>query len=157
MRFHFRLDTLLRSRKVERDNAQRAYSDAQNAVQVQLTLIKQMYEEIDRARLVAEQHEASGKAVAGPLVQIDEFIEGQKIRIKRAREKARELMVIAEEKHEILIKKMQEHKVLERLKEKKQIEFKKEQNKRLNAKIDDIVTMRAAQNRDPQGRRRGDL
>jgi flagellar export protein FliJ len=143
MRFHFRLDTLMRQRKVDRDTAQRIYSEAQSAVQAQLAFIKRLYDEVDQARMMVDERQASQKSTAPALVQIDEFIQGQKIRIKAAREKARELMFIAEEKHEILTLKMQDFKVLERLKEKKQAEFKKEQLKAFNDEMDDLVIMRA--------------
>jgi len=143
MKFHFRLDPLMRQRKVDRDTAQRIYSEAQNAVQLQMAAIKKLYAEIDEARIFAEKRQKTPSAGAAALVQADEFIEGQKVRIKAARERARELMMIAEEKHEILIQKMQDFKVLERLKEKKQIEFRKEKLKQYNEEIDDIVTMRA--------------
>ena len=70
------------------------------------------------------------------------FITGQKIRIENSRAKARELMLVAEEKHEALIEKMQAHKMIERLKEKKKEEHKIEMRKKLAKQLDDITLMR---------------
>ncbi len=144
MKFNFRLETLMRQRGAERDAAQRIYAEAQNQVQVQLALIKRFYEELDNARLLCDQKQSSPGAKSDGLVQIDEYIDGQKIRIRLAREKARELMAVAEEKLEILVDKMQAYKVLEKLKDKKKLEFKKEYKKKQAKDLDDMTVMRTA-------------
>jgi flagellar export protein FliJ len=61
-----------------------------------------------------------------------------------AREKARELMAVAEEKHEILIEASQAFRILEKLKEKKREEFKIQYNKKQAKEQDDITIMRMA-------------
>jgi len=142
MKFNFRLDTLMRHRKLLRDEAQREFQDAQNAVQKQLALIKSMYQELDNARFGAEKIQKQGGSCLPQLVQIEEYIEGQKIRIQQARQKARELLQVAEQKQEILIEKMQEHKVLEKLKEKQAASHRKEVSKRERINSDDMVLMR---------------
>ncbi len=142
MKFKFRLDTILRHRKNEQDIAQRDYSIAQQAVREQLAAIKRMYAIIDKSREQIEGLQKGGGACAHKICSLEQFIDGQKIIIERARQQARELMKFEEEKHEILLNKMQEHKLLEKMKEKKKEEFKKMKNKRQQKIIDDMVTMR---------------
>jgi len=148
MRFRFRLETVMRQRKAEQDMAQREYHLAQANVQEQLNLIKRMYSQVDDAREMADKTAAKGGAQAQALAQFEEFIIGQQEFIKRARQKARELMQIAEEKLEILTEKMQSFKVLEKLKEKQKEEFKLKAKKKELKEIDDISIMRAAVKKD---------
>ncbi len=144
MVFQFRYETVLKQRKAEQDVASREYHEAQAAVQTQMTKIKRMYALIDEARERAEEMERSGGKKAQAILQIEEFIGVQKIAIQRERDKARELMAVAEEKLEVLTEKMQAFKILEKLKEKKKTEFRKEQNKRWNKEADDLTVMRTA-------------
>ncbi len=141
MKFKFRLEVLKRQRKAEQDIAQRDYANAQLAVREQMALIESMYKKIDEARVEADRLQARGGSCAKALQGVDFFISGQKKLIEVARHKARSLMAIEEEKHEILVSKVQDHKILEKLKEKKKIEFKKQKRKLENKEIDDIVTM----------------
>lgn len=141
MKFNFRLDVLKRQRKIDQDEAQREYATAQKNVRDQLARIESMYKKIDDARLLSDQLQATGGTCSGSLKNISSFIANQKTRITNERLVARELMAIEEEKHEILIKKMQDHKVLENLKAKKKEEHKKLMNKKEIKKTEDIVTM----------------
>jgi len=142
MKFTFRLETLMRHRKVLRDEAQREYLIAQSYLQDQMTRIKEMYAELDLARLRAEQIQIQGGNCSAQLMHLDDYIQGQKVRIHAARQKARELMQIAEEKHEVLTEKLKDHKMLEKLKEQKKLEYKKMKNKIAQAEIDDMSIMR---------------
>lgn len=144
MKFSFRLETVMRQRAAERDAAQRVYAEAQGQVQNQLALIKRMYAELDAARLLSDQKQSEPGTKSQDLIQIDDYIDGQKIRIRLAREKARELMAIAEEKLEILVDRLQAFKVLEKLKEKKKHEYKIAHNKKLAKELDDLTIMRTA-------------
>lgn len=144
MRFRFRLETVMRQRRVERDTAQRDYSEAQSHVQNQLLKIKKMYDQIDEARANAEKLERQGGPHANQLVQTEEFITGQIILIQQERETARELMMVAEQKLEVLTEKLQAFKILEKLKEKKREEFRKERNRRTDKEIDDLTVMRSS-------------
>ena len=141
-KFKFRLDRLLRQRKAELDMAQKVYYEAQVKVQEQLALIQSQYKDLDSARERIEQLEKQGGNFILQVETLHSFITGQKIRIENSRAKARELMLVAEEKHEALIEKMQAHKMIERLKEKKKEEHKIEMRKKLAKQLDDITLMR---------------
>lgn len=142
MKFKFRLDSILRHRKIEQDMAQREFSVAQQAVRDQLAHIKKLYAAIDFSRKKIEEMQMSGGSCSAQITSIESFIEGQKLVIEKARSKARELMQVEEEKHEALVEKMQKLKILEKIKENKKEEFKKAQKKKFQKNIDDIVTMR---------------
>jgi flagellar export protein FliJ len=142
MKFNFRLKTLMKQRKVEQDVAQREYSEAQHNVTLQLTKIRSLYDESDFTRFKKQEAQKNGTVTSTDLNHMEEFIEGTKVRIKLAREEARELMAIAEEKHEILAEKAKDHKVMEKLQEKRLSEFKKAKNKRMHRQLDDLMIMR---------------
>ena len=141
-KFKFRLETLKKQRKVAQDLAQREYAEAQKAVQDQLGHIQAMYESSDKTRMDNEQLQFQGGACADRLRMNEEYIEGLKIKIQRARQKARELMQVAEEKLEILSEKRKDLKILEKLKENREAEHKKEYKKKEAKALDDITSMR---------------
>jgi flagellar FliJ protein len=142
MKFKFRLESVMRHRKVERDLAEREHAEALNNLNRKLGAIKQMYVDIDEARVKASNVTSAGGQGWGELVQVEEFIVGQKVRIERARMEARDLMTIVEEKHELLVSAAQRMKVLEKLKEKKLAEFKTASKKHELAQLEDIIILR---------------
>jgi flagellar export protein FliJ len=141
-KFKFKLEVLRRQRKIEQEIAQREHAEAQKAVRDQLAFVKKLYGQIDSARVTADSIQSQGGNFAQALQQIEDFISGQKVKIEFERKKARELMSIEEEKHEVLVAKMQAFKVLEKLKEKQQDQFRKDYNKKLVKDQDDMVTMK---------------
>ncbi len=141
MAFKFGLDTVLKHRGRLEDVAQREYAEAQAAVDECLTQIERMYQRSDEVR--EEIAEAEQTGTAGKLAEIREmehFLSGQKIRIERMRLKARELLQLAEEKHEALIVAARERKILVKLKEKKLFEY-RAWLQRIEAKEQDDLTM----------------
>lgn len=148
MKFKFRLETVMRQRKAEQDIAQREYAEAQLNVRDQLARIEKMYTDIDEARMMSDQINSKGGACAEHLASIEEFIAGQKLKIEIARKRARELMAVEEEKHEVLVEKVQALKILEKLKERKKDEFKKLVKKKEIKEAEDIVIMKFNNTRD---------
>ena len=107
-----------------------------------MSLIKSLYEKLDFAFEEIEKIQKIGGACGSQLMQIDDFLTGQKIKIQRARTYARELMSAEEEKHEKLIEKLQAHKIIEKLKIKQKEQFRKDKNKKINKEVDDLATIR---------------
>jgi len=141
-KFNFRLETLKRQRKIAQDIAQREYAEAQKKVRDQLEHIQKLYSEVDFAREQSESIQLAGGQCRDQLIALEEFINGQKIKINNARSVARELMQEAEELLEVLTIKTQEFKIIEKLKEKKTEEYRKEKIKKQNKDIDDLVITR---------------
>lgn len=142
MKFRFKFAAVEKHRKIMMDLARRDYLEAQSQVDAKLAEIKGLYQTIDDARERAAQGQMNGTLQASDLVQIDEFINGQNIRIDRARREVRELMSIAEDKHEILLEKVKEHKAMLKLRERHFEEFKQEVKKISQKQMDDQAVMR---------------
>lgn len=142
MKFKFTLEAVKKHRKILKGLAQREFEQAKMAVDLKNEQINMMYEAIDEARLEAENIQLQENAKAGPLLQIEDFIIGQNIRIHKARLEVRELMAALEEKQEALVEKVKELKIIERLEEKQNETFKKEVNKKLQIEADDMTIMR---------------
>jgi flagellar FliJ protein len=141
MKFHFPFEKLLEHRQRQEDEAQRIYLIAQNQLEAAQAELRAMYESITRTRQQAGFMRSAGGSVVGQLVQTDEFISGQEVRITRQKERIRELASVAEEKHAILVEASQEVKKVTKLREKMFERF-KDRLKKLEAKeLDDIVTM----------------
>jgi flagellar export protein FliJ len=142
MKFKFRLEVLRRQRKAELDVAQREYAQAQKNVRDQMILIDRLYKEIDDSRIYAVQLNLKGGRCSEELRTVDEFVTGQKVKINLARQKARELMSIEEEMHEVLVEKDRALKVLEKLKEKQKEDHKKAVRRKEAKAAEDLVIMK---------------
>ncbi|MCB0407059.1 MAG: flagellar export protein FliJ [Bdellovibrionales bacterium] len=143
MKFRFKLESLLKYRNQLKDEAQRDYRSAQFKVDQCLGEIQKMYEQMDQSRnLISQKERAKSNDQIPMILSSHDFISGQKIKIERKRQEARELMSIAEQKLEILIAKTQDFEVLKKLKERQHESFKKEKKKKENKQLDDLVTMR---------------
>ncbi len=142
MGFEFRLETLLKNRKREEENARKVYVKAQLAVDQSLKKIDSLWRDIDTTRKNMENEQVAGGKKSEYLAGLDEFIKGCKIRIEKEKICLRELSMIAEEKREIFIEAVKEFKILEKIKEKKAKEYKIEKTKRETKEIDNLVTTR---------------
>lgn len=145
MAFRFGLETVLKHRHRVEEVAQREFADAQAAVDQCLSEIEAMYRRLDEVReeiLVAQQRGSASELEM--IREMETFVTGQKVRIERLRLKARELLIVAEEKHEALITAAQERKVMVKLKEKKFAEYKAWLARMEAKELDDVVSVRTA-------------
>jgi|SaaInlStandDraft_6_1057023.scaffolds.fasta_scaffold18565_2 flagellar protein FliJ len=142
MAFKFNLETLLKHRKRVEEEAQRVYFEAKSKADAALAEIEQMYDKIDEARQRAEALETEGGDVSQYVIQIDQFIMGQKLKIEMKKVIVRELLSEAEEKHELLTEASQEFKIIEKLKENKKAEYLKIKRKKEQKKLDENSVIR---------------
>lgn len=143
MKFRFRLETLLKHRGALKDEAQRVWMEAQNEVNDCLEKIQDMYKQVDQSRQTIASSEKAGVVnQTAVFVSTNEFLKGQKVRIERKRQEARELMTVAEQRREEMVAAIQEYEVLKKLKERKKQEFLKTKKAREAKEMDDLVTMR---------------
>lgn len=145
MAFRFALNTVLNHRKRMEEVAQREFSEAQADVDRCLNELEGMYRRVDEVRVEISNLERIGTPDSLSTIQeMHSFINGHKIRIERVRLKARELLIIAEEKHEALIAAAREKKILVKLKEKRFAEY-RSWLQRIEAKeLDDLTMVRTA-------------
>ncbi len=80
------------------------------------------------------------------LVQIDEFISGQGVRIALQKKRVREYKAIVEEAQELLLEAAKERKIYEKLREQRLAEFKDSEKKRELKRVDDMVSTRFGRN-----------
>ncbi len=145
MAFRFGLSTVLKHRQRMEEVAQREFAEAQGAVDECLRAIEAMYQRMDEVReeILLAQKEGDAHHLH-QIVEMEGFLNGQKVRIDRLRLKARELLVVAEIKHEALIEAAKEKKILVKLKEKRFAEYKDRLNRIELKELDDLTQMRTA-------------
>lgn len=142
MKFKFSLENLLKVRKNEEVLAQQNFFEAKSNLDICLRDIDDMYKRIDHYREQSVTLMRGEGTNSSFLFQIDEYIWGQEEKIKSARQKARELMQIVEEKEEILVNAAKEYKIIEKLREKRLESFLEEVKRKELHEMDDMATMR---------------
>ncbi|MGE0761657.1 MAG: flagellar export protein FliJ [Bdellovibrionales bacterium] len=144
MAFVFKFETLRKHRKRIEDEAQRIYLQARTELDDCLALIKSFYQSIEMARqqVAIAQKQADGQGLQ-TIRNFEHFIDGQKIRVERQRQVARELMTKVEDAQEKLIEAAREFKKIEKLKEKMKEEYKKHQKRLETKRLEDLVVIRS--------------
>jgi len=143
MKFIFAYEKLLNHYQQQEEIARRDYYDAVGKLDLEKLKYQAQWDLHDEA--VAEIYDLRLQpkgAPAGRLVQLDSFIDGQKIRIERQRQVVINHTSIVEQKQEVLIFAVKEKKTLEKLKEKKLFEFKREEVKKERKVNDELVVTR---------------
>ena len=142
MKFTFSFQKLLDHKRALEDVARRNWLEAKSSVDRADAELKAMYGQIDQARMRVGDLEREGGPRGPALAQIDEFINGQKIRIERHRLRMRELIAEAERLQEILIEAAKERKTLDKLRERRLEEYKVQRKKRELKQVDELVVTR---------------
>lgn len=140
--FRFNLENVLNVRRTAENMAQRDFQLAQAALQDEIDRLQRMFDE--KTQAFQQRHSlASGEsaAIAG-LGQIQDFLVGQEILIKRQQAKIQEYETQVERLREILRERAIETKMIEKLKEKRREEFVQERNRREVKEADDQATVR---------------
>ena len=142
MKFKFGFETLLKHRKRIEEEKQRDYFQAKQAVDEVLGRINGMYKSLDQTRDEIQKIQMGRDANIEAIKQREEYIDGLKIKIEAERHIARELMMVAEEKLQVLMEAVKEFKSLEKLKERKFQEHRRAVKKKELKSVDEMVTMR---------------
>lgn len=142
MKFKFAYENLLKHKKRLEEIAAKEFAEAQHQVAEANAELKRMYGLIDDARLRSLELESEGGQKGHVLVQIGEFILGQKKRIEGQSRVVRSLMMEAERRQEALMEAAREYKTLEKLREKRFKEFRDLVKKHELKVVDELVTTR---------------
>lgn len=142
MKFKFGLERILKHRKTVEEIQARDYAEARLELDKELNRLKLYYESIDGAREEIFKLTQQDSPDNPKMSELDSFIEGQEIRIKRQREVVREKMQIAEEKQEALRMAAIERKILDTLKDKQKENYRIESRKKEQKTIDELVVVR---------------
>ncbi len=142
MKFKFPLEKVMQHRKVLEELAQKDFEEAQSELLAQKTKLQDMQDAVVRSREEAFRRQSEGGKASPVLVQSDEFIKGQDIRMERQREKIRECESLVENLREILRQKAIDYKIIEEFKERRFQEYKVERRKLEQKRVDDLNIMR---------------
>jgi flagellar FliJ protein len=141
MKFRFTLEKLLEHKRTLERQAQKAWAEAQANVDRATKELNALYAAVDEARHEVPRMEREGRSAAS-VAQVDEFINGQKIRIERKRGEIRELLAIAEARQVELVEAAKERKTLEKVREKRLDDFKLRRKKHELKENDELVVTR---------------
>jgi flagellar FliJ protein len=97
---------------------------------------------VAEARDQAFRRQSEGGKTSPALIQVDDFLKGQDIRMDRQKERIKECESLVEKLREILRQKAIDYKIIEELKEKQFKEYKIEQRRREQKIADDMNLMR---------------
>jgi len=142
MKFKFPLQTVLRYRKTLENLAQRDFQEALGELNFQKSILQEMDEAKAQARQNAFQTQVRGGQATASLVQVEDYLKGQDVRLTHQRAKIQEIEKRVEELREILRTKAIDYKIIEGLKDKRQQEFRQEQNKIEQKRTDENNVMR---------------
>lgn len=143
-KFRFGLEKVLQHRKTVEDLAQRDFQEAFAILQEEIQTLEKM--QAQRSLAFVQRHEVETKSLTspGPLVQVQDYLVGQDLRIERQKKKIQEIEKQVEERREVLRQKALETKIMKGLKERKHEDFVREQKKVEQKLLDDMVTTRFA-------------
>jgi flagellar FliJ protein len=119
MKFKFPLQKVMDHRKTNQNLAQKDFQVAALELAEQQDALEKMQEEEHQAHLHAGKFTQQGGALGAKLVQIHEFLIGQKVRISHQKTKIIEIEKLVESKREILRLASQEYKIMEKMRENK--------------------------------------
>ncbi len=143
MRFHFSYESLLEHRKLEEEVARRDFNETLRVLEEQKEEYKKLYTRLHEAQAESFTLQGSPEGIqVSKLVELDDFMEGQKIKIAKQRAIVINHTQIVEGKQDILINAAKETMILEKLKEKQHMAFKKVMAKREAKLTDEIVVTR---------------
>ncbi|MBX3016632.1 MAG: flagellar export protein FliJ [Bdellovibrionaceae bacterium] len=140
--FRFNLENVLNVRRTAENMAQRDFQLAQAALQEEVDRLQRMFDEKTQAFQERHSLTTSGGTASAGLGQIQDFLVGQEILIKRQQAKIQEFETQVERLREILRERAIETKIIEKLKEKRREEYLQERNRREVKEADDQASMR---------------
>lgn len=141
-KFNFRLEGVLKLRKFKEDRLKRELGEILKAIAAKNEEIELILKSVDEAYQTQDQ--VIQEPTAGNMLKFfPYYIEGRKNDLEK---KKNELIVLEQRYREVLNKLRQargEVKVLDKMKEKKLNEHRKEQNKKLENELADILNMKS--------------
>lgn len=145
-KFKFRLEKVLMQRQIVADLAQRGLAEAQEQLRSEEAARDEMIAVKERSLAERTTAVESTTDWANSVNQINQFLIGQDVRIKRQNERIKETENLVEARREILRHAVSEVKILERLEEKEKQGFMKELNKAEQAEADELTVLRFSRN-----------
>lgn len=141
-KFKFSLAKVLIQRQIVADIAHRDFSEAQAALNLEIENLNEMTNIKNRSLAERATMIQNSSDWVNAVTQINNFISGQDLRIKKQNLRLRELENLVESRREILREKVSQVKILERLAEKQKQVYMTEAVKLEQAELDELSVMR---------------
>jgi len=141
MKFKFPFETLMRERNIRRNEAEKEYRAAQSKVYEQQIILNQYKDSLEESVAQLNIVRQGNGRLSSTLKSLDEYIAGQKLRIKNQVKAVLGLEEIAEQKRMVLVEAAKEVKILDKLKEKRYTEFKVRLRKHEAKILDEVAIM----------------
>lgn len=145
-KFKFKLDKVLRQRRIVADIAQKSFAEAQAQLNTEIDELNAM---IDLKNKTLEDRAKAVESTtdwANSVEQANFFLTGQDLRIKKQNQRISETENLVESRREILRQAVSEVKILERLEEKQLKAYMVEVAKTEQAEIDELTVIRFSMN-----------
>ena len=126
MKFKFPLQKVMDHRKVKESLAQKDFQDAVNILNEQQAILDKMNRDVQEAHARAGTLAQMGGAQGPALSQINDFLNGQKLRIAHQVQKVQQVEKLVEAKRELLRQAALDYKIMEKMRENKFEEYKAE-------------------------------
>lgn len=142
MKFKFAFEKVLKHRKTLEEVAQTEYLEALADLNQEVDKLNQLQATLEESRRFSFETQNSGGQAGSALSQVFDFQKGQDVRIERQRKVIGEHEIKVEKLQEILRLKAIDYKIIDKLKGKKKEEFRVQENKKDQKRIDDLNVMR---------------
>lgn len=142
MKFKFSLEKVLAHRKVVENLAQKDFQEALANYSQEEKKLHSMENQISVAHTRVDSLVKQGGHPGPALVQIDEFIKGQKVLIEIQKEKLQSLEKLVEDKREILRQAALDYKIMEKMRENKFAEYRETRLKNDQKEMDEQAILR---------------
>ncbi len=119
MKFKFPLQKVMDHRKTNQNLAQKDFQEATLQLTEQQNILAKMHEDEHLAHIQSGKFTQQGGDLGANLVQIHDFLIGQKVRISQQKMKIVEVEKLVESKREILRLASQDYKIMEKMRENK--------------------------------------
>lgn len=149
MKFKFSLEKVLRQRELQESLAQRDLSEAMGLLNDEIAKLENMIQVKEDSIQQRNNLVQTTQTWSLSVQQINQFLNGQDVRIKLQNQRLSEFEKVVEAKREILRKAAIEVKIIEKLKEKKLAEFKREFERKEQSELDELTALRFSRNENP--------
>lgn len=142
MKFKFSLQKVLEHRKLKEDLAQKEFQDFLGHLHEEIGKLQQLEKDIYDAQTHMGKLSQEGGHQGPALVQVHEFIKGQKVRIERQKARVQEAEKLVEAKREILRQAVLDYKIMDKMRENKFEEYKQERLSQEQKEMDEQSILR---------------
>lgn len=145
-KFKFKLEKVLMQKNIAADIAQKDFGEAMAARNMEEQKLHEMIDLKNRTLEDRSKIVESRTDWASDVNQINEFLQGQDLRIKNQHLRLQRAENLVESRREILRQKVSEVKILEKLREKQKLQYEADVARMEQAEVDEVAVLRFSRN-----------